>query len=400
MTDWEDAGHFKRDGKDPRYENAVDHWLRWESDLELLKNLGVNAYRFSMEWARIQPQQDFFDTKAIDQYERMVDRLLELGITPMLTLHHFTHPAWFHQISPWHTEKSIDAFSTFADKIASVFADRIRLYATFNEPIVWLLAAYGDACFPPGYKDLNLLMTALNNMLLAHRHVYDIIKKYNPDAEIGLVNNFIVFRPERLWHLLDHGVYALIHSFYNMMLINAFKDNRLRVHLPFLLHYDSKIDLSNKIDFWGINYYYRLHVRFRLNRLNPFQLRFLNRSGEGMSDLNWEIYARGLGEVLDWLKVTNKPVYITENGIADRSDNQRQQFIKSHLNIIDLYLKKKYPLKGYFYWSLMDNYEWLEGQQACFGLYEVDYTKGRERTLRPSGSYFQKYIHSKSNKFI
>jgi beta-glucosidase len=398
MTDWEQAGKFKRNGMDPVYDNAVDHWLRWEEDFDLLKKLNVNAYRFSMDWGRIQPQPDSFDEQALAQYGRMVDRLLELQITPMLTLHHFTHPQWFHEKSPWHQPAAIEAFVGFAEKIAARFAAQIPLFITFNEPIVWLLAAYGDGCFPPGIKDLNLLMTALKHILQAHRRAYDIIKKYNPQAEVGIANNFIVFRPERTWNLLDRGVYALIHNFYNQMILSAFRQNRLRIRLPFLIRYDTPLDLDNRIDFWGVNYYYRLHVRFRLRRQNPFQLSNRSHSGEGLSDLDWEIYARGLGEVLDWLKSSGKPVYITENGIADHRDKYRQDFIKSHLVIVRKYLKRNYPLKGYFYWSLMDNYEWLEGNRACFGLYEVDYNNGKERKLRPSGEFYSAYISSKENR--
>ncbi|MCI0617289.1 family 1 glycosylhydrolase [bacterium] len=392
MTEWERLGKFSQNGKDPHYKNAVDHWQRWEDDFALLKQLNLNAYRFSMDWGRIQPQKNRFDEEALAQYDRMLDRLLELNIIPMLTLHHFTHPVWFHHQTPWHAADSIEAFSTLVKKLAEKFADRINLFVSFNEPLVWALAAYGDAKFPPGEKNLERLMMAIHHILLAHRAAYDILKTHNPNAQIGMANNFIIFRPERAWHLLDQGLFWLIHSFYNMMLLKAFETNRLRFRFPFLIHYDAPIPLDNKIDFWGVNYYYRLHVRFQMSQEFPIRLSHLHRSGEGSSDLDWEIYSAGLQEIFRWLKRCGKPLYITENGIADQSDRKRLVFLRTHLKAVERALREHYPLKGYFHWSLLDNYEWLEGEMARFGLYEVDYQNGKQRKLRPSGKFYAEYI--------
>lgn len=396
MTRWESQGRFRQNGKTPAYRNAANHWKMWREDFQLLQALNINAYRFSMDWGRIEPAPNCFDETALAQYDEMVDELLELNIIPMLTLHHFTHPIWFHQNTPWHTPDAVEAFAKFAGKLIERFSGRIRLYVTFNEPMVWALAAYGDGKFPPGQKNMPRMMKALANILKAHQITYGLIKSRSPESLVGIAKNFVIFNPQRRYNPLDIGLTRRIHTFYNSMLPDSFKSNQLRFHLPGLLKFNERIELNNQIDFWGLNYYYRLHVRFRMKPQLPFELNSIHRSGEGMSDLDWEVYSPGLEEILGWLKSTNKPVIITENGIADSQDKSRTQFLKSHLAIVEKARQSGYPLLGYFHWSFMDNYEWLEGHSARFGLHEVDYANGYHRRLRDSGRFYADHIANHS----
>ncbi|MBN2227729.1 MAG: family 1 glycosylhydrolase [candidate division Zixibacteria bacterium] len=397
MTDWERRGKFRADGKDPRVGDAADHWRRWEEDFRLLRDLGVNSYRFSVEWARIEPEPGIYNQSALDQYGRMIDRLLEYGITPMVTLHHFTHPCWFQERSPWHHTRAIECYLRFVNKLSRCLLDRVPLVITLNEPLVWTLAAYGAGKFPPGEKNLRHLMTAFTNMLRAHREAYDLIKHNHPDTQVGIAHNFIAFKRAPSGIEMDRKVKRLIHHFYNSMILEAFRDNRVKVSFPLMLSYDAPIALDDKIDFWGVNYYYRLHVRFRLSIRQPFELLSLVRSsGEGKSDLGWEIYSRGLKKVCRWLASTGKPIYITENGIAAQDDSLRLRFIASHLEMLDEILREGHPVKGYYHWSLLDNYEWLEGTKARFGLYHVDFDNGYGRTLKPSGGFYRDHIKKHS----
>jgi beta-glucosidase len=392
MTRWEREGKFRLDGKNPLYKNGVDHWNRWEEDFRLLKDLHVNAYRFSIEWARIEPESGKISVTALDRYDRMIDRLLDYDITPMLTLHHFSHPVWFHKLSPWHKKESVDTFARFAELVASRVKDRVGLFIIFNEPLVWLLAGYGDGKFPPGEKNIRKMMTALFNMLTAHRQAYDIIKSNDSSAEIGMAQNFIIFDAARKSSFLDKKLQDLVHYFYNLMIPEAFGSNCLRCHFPLLLHCNRDIPLDNKIDFWGINYYFRMHLRFKLNPFRPFQMLFDQRSSEGRSDLGWETYSTGIYRVMDWLRFTGKPFYITENGIATDDDERRLAFLRFHLGVVDWALKENFPLKGYFHWSFLDNYEWLEGYSARFGLLDVDHEKDMMRTIRRSGAEYAAHI--------
>ncbi|MBD3401896.1 family 1 glycosylhydrolase [candidate division GN15 bacterium] len=392
MTDWERQGRFRTEQYDPVAGDTADHWRRWEDDFELLKQLGVNSYRFSVEWARIEPTPGQFNQRALDQYSRMIDRLLEKGITPMLTLHHFTHPTWFHERSPWHRSDAPESFMPFVQVVTEKLLDRVPLVVTINEPLVWLLAAYGEGKFPPGYKDLQLMMVALQRMLEAHRLAYDHIKSRRADTQVGIAHNFIVFKRARLNHLFDRHLKPLIHRFYNIMIPEAFQTNRLLYQFPLVLAYDEEIELDNRIDFWGINYYYRMHVRFRFNLERPFDVMFIPRSGEGQSDLGWEIYPKGLRKICKWLEFTGKPLYITENGIAAGDDQLRAEFLKKHLDSLRKAIDDGYPVRGYYHWSFLDNYEWLEGTRAKFGLYHVDFENDYRRSLKPSGALYREYI--------
>ncbi len=392
FTDWENAGRFDTSDHTPRVGRAADHWNRWQDDFDLISDLGLNAYRFSLAWSRIEPEPGLYDQEAIDRYSRMIDNLLERGITPMLTLHHFTHPRWFHERSPWHEGRSIESFVRYVERIAPELLDRVPLVVTLNEPLVWALGGYGEARFPPGERDLDLMMLSLHHMLGAHREAYDIIKHHNPAGQVGIAHNFIVFKRAPHGLAIDRNIKRLIHHFYNRMIIEAFESDRLRVWFPLVLTYDEPIQLDNAIDFWGINYYSRLHVRFKLNFERPFDLSYIARSsGEGINDLGWEIYPRGLHKVVRWVGETGKPMYITENGIAVADDSRRLAFLESHLQALEEIVRDGYDIRGYFHWSLLDNYEWLEGTRARFGLVHVDY-KNYARTVKPSGQFYRDFI--------
>ncbi len=371
---------------------AADHWNRWDADFDLLPQLGVNSYRFSIEWARLEPEPGRFNDAAFAAYRRMIDSLLARGITPMVTLHHFTHPAWFHKLSPWHEASSIDRFQAFVEEVDRRLLKQIPYVITFNEPLVWLLAGYGDAKFPPFKRNLKLLMECLRNMLLAHRRAYDYLKARHPEMQIGIAHNMIVFQRARPDNILDGELKRRLHRFYNLMIPRALVENRLKYSFPFLLNYDQTVPLDNRIDFWGVNYYYRLHVRFRFRPFRPFDMYFVPRSKYGLSGLGWEIYPRGLYKACRWLRFTGKPLIITENGIATNDDALRVRFLDRHLMFLKRLRDEGALIQGYYHWSLLDNFEWLIGTDARFGLVHVDYSNGLERALKPSGKHFANLI--------
>jgi beta-glucosidase len=397
MTEWESQGRFRSNGNNPIVGNAIDHWHRWENDFMLLKELGVNSYRFSVEWARLEPEPGRFDHKAIDQYRRMIGRLIEYGIVPMVTLHHFSNPAWLHIRCPWHRPEAATAYVNFAKIVSRELLENVPLVISFNEPMVWLLAAYGDAKFPPGFSDLRILSGALYSMLCAHRQAYDLIKADHPNISIGLAHNLIVFKEGRTGHFIDTKITQMIHEYYNMLIPRSFVENRLKFCFPLVFNIDMPIELENKIDFWGINYYYRMHVRFNPSLKLPFRLYFNPPAEHKKSDLGWEIYAKGLRRVCGWMNEFGKPLYITENGIAAEDDTRRVAYLTKHLNILKE-LKKEFPkISGYYHWSLMDNYEWLIGYKARFGLCHVDFDNDLKRTIKPSGHFYRDFILSHSD---
>jgi beta-glucosidase len=398
MTEWEKSGKFKQDGKNPLYKNGCNHWEIWEKDFELLSQLKVNSYRFSLEWSRIQPTFDTFNDEALQKYRKMIEKLTVHDITPFLTLNHFSHPNWFHKECPWHEKKSVEVYLNFVRKVLEISSDLVNWYVTFNEPLVWVLAAYGDAKFPPGERNFKKMMHALTNILHAHREAYQLIKETNKKAQIGIAKNFIIFKPTRKWNQLDVSLSKFVNEFYNTMIPTAFSTNRLKIYFPLLLNFDKKIQLKDMIDFWGINYYYRLYVNFRFNFKLPFEFKFKEKAKEGHSDLGWENHSKGLYKIAKSLRSTNKPLVVTENGIATTDDKKRIDYLKSHFAALKKIQKKGLPIKGYFYWSFLDNYEWLEGKTARFGLIGVDYDNNNKRMIKPSGYFFSRYfIKNKSN---
>ncbi len=400
MTDWEEQGNFRRNGENPLYGKAANHWENWKADFDLLKILNLNAYRFSVEWARLQPQPGSWDNHALDTYERMLDRLLELDITPMLTLHHFTHPTWFHAKSPWHSDASVAMFIEFVAGVVERLGDRVNLFVTFNEPLVWLLAAYGDAKFPPGFRDLQMLMDSLRNMLIAHKQAYSLIHQKNPQAQVGIAKNMIAFEPLQPANPFEKKVTQWADRIYNDMIPEAFQTNQLVFRFPFLFDYNREVPLDNCVDFWGVNYYYRLFLYLKLSTKQPVGMKFQELAGQGTSDLGWENYAQGLLHSLDRMAKSGKDLYITENGIADADDQHRDSFIRNHLQVVENARETGLPLKGYFHWSLIDNYEWLEGDAAKFGLVEVRKEDGYRRVIRESAWQFAQLIAESVNKEI
>lgn len=393
FTEWERLGKFKKNGSNPLYENGSNHWTNWKEDFDLLKKLNLNSYRFSIEWARIEPERGNYSEVALKQYTEMIEYLIQLDIEPFLTLHHFTHPKWFHELTPWHKNESITAFTNFAKVIIGLLSDKINFWISFNEPVVWALAAYGDAKFPPGKKDLNLMMQAVHNMMEAHVCIYDYLKKRNIKSKMGIAKHFIIFKQGRQWFFLDRKVTNQIDQFFNKMLLKAFQQNRLAHWFPTVLRYNKEIKLDNKIDFWGINYYYKIYSQFKFSLKNPIFLF----PKEPATDMGWEIYPKGLKKIVKQVGKTGKDIFITENGIATNNEDLRKSFIKRHLKVL-MKLGKKYRVKGYFYWSLIDNYEWLNGKSKRFGLIHVDYKNSFTRTLKPSAEYYLKLINKYSKQ--
>ena len=378
------------------------HYNRYKEDLFLLKSLGLNAYRFSVEWSRVEPREGQWDEGAIDHYAKVVELLHEYNIEPMVTLHHFTHPLWFTRRYAWHAPSSAEKFLRFAEKIITRLKD-VRYWITFNEPYVLLLGGYIEGCMPPGLKDIRLAVKALENMLVCHGGAYDVIHGFKPGAMVSVAHNMAAIAPWNWWNPADRVLARIGTYFYDHSLMEAFADGRLKFRLPGMGPVDIEVPIRGKLDFMGVNYYTRLHLRF-----NPFkrmfaELRHRDLDGHGLTDLGWEIHPGGLERVLKYASRLRGedgrqvPIIITENGIATHDEEKRMNFIKMHVGILEKCLGQGIDIRGYFYWSLIDNYEWLQGLDARFGLYRVDFDGGSLRRIpTPSAAYYSHLIKSKS----
>jgi beta-glucosidase len=382
-TLWERAGRTRTPcGR------AVDHWGRWEQDFDLLESAGLNAYRLSIEWARVEPEQGRFDDAALARYRVMLDSLKRRGIRVMATLHHFTHPIWFHQRTPWTSSASVEAFVRFTRRVAGELHGLVSWWCTLNEPMVLLLGGFVDAQMPPGLKDFGAFGDAAANMMRAHAAACAALRELDPGVPVGIAHNALALAPLRAWNPVDRVIHRRAYQLYNHAVPTALTEGVLELDMPLLLKRREVIDgARGSLDFLGMNYYSRVHVGLKA-RPPWIQARYRDVSGRGLSDLGWEWFPEGFTALLEDLKRYRLPIYITENGIADERGDRRSWYVYDHLRVLCEAMRQGVDVRGYFYWSLMDNFEWLEGLGPRFGLFKVDF-ETLQRTATPTVAWLR-----------
>ncbi len=359
---------WEREGKAPPVGEACNGWEKMEEDIDLLLKIGANAYRFSLEWSRIEVEDGVFNLKNLLRYRRFVDALQRAGITPILTLHHFTNPVWFYESGGWLRKDAPEIFGRYADLVSRYFSD-VKLWITVNEPNVYAYRGYVAGDWPPGERSIFKAMKVVRNMLRAHSQAYAAIKANVRRAKVGIAHHLRVFTPV--------GTPGRIPAYLREYLFNF---------LPIYSEISGKIpppaafmeSIHPGGDFIGINYYTRDRVRFSL--LQPFGVEEFP-EGVWRNSLGWEVFPEGLYMLLKKYNF-NRPVIITENGIATESHEERVRFIREHLKQVKRAIDEGVEVAGYLYWSLMDNYEWLEGYKAKFGIFTRDRRSKGKLNLR------------------
>jgi len=343
---------------------ACDHYTLFREDFDLAKSLGHNAHRLSLEWSRIEPEEGKFSEREINHYITVLKALREQNFQVALTLHHFTLPLWFSQKGGFLNHKSRYYFTRFVETVVKKFSDYVDLWITINEPNVYAGFGYLQGKWPPGEKNFHKFKRALKNLVKSHKKAYAKIHALLPEARVGIAKNFVYFEPAKSF--FDKIACRLADKFWNHLFYKKTKGYH---------------------DFLGVNYYYRDFIRTKLHR--PFYQ--TENESQNISDLGWEIYPEGLYQILLKLKKYNLPIYVTENGIADKQDSLRPQFITQHIEAISRALAQNVPVHGYFHWSLLDNFEWAHGFTPRFGLVDIDY-KTQKRTPRESAYRYKKII--------
>lgn len=336
-----------REGKVPPADRATNHYNLYEQDFDLAKSLGHNAHRFSIEWARVEPEEGKFNEEAIEHYRKVLEALRARGIEPFVTLYHWTLPIWFVEKGSWLNKKVPQVFSKYCEYVVSRLGDLAKFWITINEPEVFISQGYLKGIWPPFKKNIFQYFKVAKNLISSHKASYNVIKKINPELQIGIAKNNIYF--ENL---------PVLRYFWNFYFLNKIKNHQ---------------------DFIGLNYY--------------FHRRFGGNENKEVTDMGWEIYPEGIYHVLKELKKYQKPIYITENGLADSKDEKRAKFIKDHLRWAHRAIQEGVDLRGYLHWSLLDNFEWAHGFGPRFGLIEVDY-QTMERHIRPSAWEYAKICRS------
>ncbi|WP_043428270.1 glycoside hydrolase family 1 protein [Cystobacter fuscus] len=385
-AEWERAGKLKE--PHVRCGRGVDHWNRYEEDYGLAQDVGASAFRMSLEWARIEPERGRIDGAVLEAYRERLLKMKARGLRPVVTLHHFTHPTWFHRDTPWHLPQSVEAFRAYVRACAPILRGLDALVISLNEPMVLLLGGYLQGLMPPGICDGAKTMAALGNMVRAHVVAREELQAALGHVEIGISQNTLAFAPDRAWNPLDRALVRLGAQAYNHSFHEALVSGKLRVNMPGIG--STKQDIpgaKDSCDFIGVNYYTRAHLRF-LPRAPFLSFQFRDKHGRGLTDIGWEVWPEGFGQVLRELKRYGLPVWVTENGIDDRSGERRPAYLREHLEQVLTARAEGVDVRGYLYWSLLDNFEWLEGWGPRFGLYHVDF-ETLERRPTPACQFYR-----------
>ena len=395
---WEAEPSRIRDGA--RAGSACLSWERWEEDLDLIRGLGLNAYRFSIEWSRVEPTRGRYDEDALCRYSAMLDGCRARGIEPVLTLHHFTNPAWFAAAGGWEQGKNLDAFRRLARLAAERFGDRVDLWVPLNEHEVYGFYAYDSGIFPPGVRDRARALVVIANMIEAHGIAAQEIREFDRvDADgdgkpalIGSAKHWTLLEPRRAWSPLDRLASHWQHLVFNVAVVRALAGGPIDFRLPGIPAVQRKVDaLQGSSDFIGVNYY----TRWQVSAIGGAPL--TARPGVPVSDLGWEIHPDGLETVLREVARFGVPLLVTENGIADGADRWRPDFLRASLEALDRARRGGADVRGYFHWSLFDNFEWADGYAGRFGLYRTDFEDPRSpRIERPSARVFASEVARRS----
>ena len=389
-NDW---SAWERQGKlnDPRARmgRGAGHWERFAEDVGLITGLGATAYRLSIEWARVEPRRGQWDEAAWQGYRDRLELLRKAGVRPVVTLHHFTHPPWFHAETPWHFPASLVARTRYVRRCAELLQGLDAAVTTINEPNVFLLGGYLAAKMPPGLSDGKLAFAAMTNLVRAHVLAREALldRARGSPVTVGIAENVLVFAPRRVWNPLDQALVRLAESNYNHAFLEALATGKLRLQMPGMTAGSADIDgAADSTEYTGVNYYTRAHLGF-VSRAPFVAFEFLDRKGKGLTDLGWEDYPQGFGALLRQMRRYQRPVWVTENGLDDRTGLRRPRFIHEHLRELLLARLEGVDVTTYLHWSLLDNFEWLEAWGPRFGLYRVDF-ETQERKPKSSALWY------------
>jgi len=337
---------------------ACDHYNKYKEDFDLLEELNQDIYRLSLEWSRIEPEPGKFNQEEIEHYRKVLEDLKSRDITTMVSLHHITSPLWLAEEGNWTNSKVPFYFSRFAQRVFQELDDLVDYWITINEPLVYASLGYLTGEWVPQKKSVLSMLKVIRNELTAHKKIYDNFHKENSEVKVGIAKHNSYTEPYPSWlKLLNKISVAVKKYFWNRWFLNR---------------------IDNHMDFIGLNYYFHEKVKF------PFRV---DNENEKTTDMGWEIYPEGIYHVLKELKKYDKPVFITENGLADAEDQHRKEFIKNHLRWVHKAIEEGVDVRGYLHWSLMDNFEWADGYDPRFGLVEIDYDS-LERKVRDSARYY------------
>ena len=376
--DWYRRGYIK-DNSDPSV--ATEHYVRWREDLDLMADMGLQCYRFGLEWSRIEPEEGVFSQEALDHYREEITAMKERGIRPLLTLHHFSNPLWLEEKGAFLSADNITYYLRYVHKVVEALGDLVSEYIAINEPNVYAFNSYFDGSWPPGKRSFLAMSRVMTNLAAAHIEAYGLIRKTRlqmgyTDTKVSFANHMRVFAPRdgknpihRFWAERAEQLFQGSLTAAMCRGVRAFPIGKHPAIVP-----------GEFCDFHAVNYYTRSTVSGPADGVAD---------GCPVNDLGWEIYPQGIVEVSRKLyRLLPRPIWITENGTCDNTDRFRARYIAEHLAAL---CNSDLPVERYYHWCFCDNFEWVEGVSARFGLVHVNYDT-QERTVKDSGDFYRQVI--------
>lgn len=362
LPNWEEVKSNAEDPHNYVSGRGVDHYKLYEKDFDIVNKLNMNAFRFGIEWSRIEPEEGVWDEKEIKHYKKYISELRKRNIEPFLNIWHWTYPVWFSEKGGFKKKSNISYFERFVRKVSEEFCEEITYLITLNEPNVYSSFSYATGEWPPQEKSWRTTTIVYINLVIAHRRSYKILKSVKPSLQIGVAAQLANIQAKRPHSFIDSVSTKWMRYFWNWWFLYRIK---------------------NQQDFIGFNYYFTDYYTGLAKRENP---------KVPLNDLGWYMEPEGLYPLLIrlWSRY-QKPIFITENGLADESDKFRRWWIEETIVAMERAISEGVDIKGYFHWSLLDNFEWKYGWWPKFGLVEVD-RKTMSRKIRPSAKWFAEKI--------
>lgn len=409
---WEAQGNIETGERSGR---AADHWNRYEEDLRLAAEMGLNSYRFSIEWSRLEPERGKWDLNAVGRYAEIIATCERLGLVPMVTLLHFTLPQWLTEMGGFAHPESPALFRGYVKQVLRVLGPRVPLWCTLNEPMTWVIGQYLGGFMPPA--EFHPTKVALCNRNLLHAHVlaHDLLHRESGRREgpwkempigVGIAHNMVDFLPAHSWNPMERYLTRIFRRFYNRSWLDAIAGRSQHFGVRGFIPYAAPLHEARSrrtADFIGINYYTKCYIHWGALRTQQKEGVYYGKSGlltmgvtfskpgDVTSELGWAVHPHGLGRMIRFVKRYKLPIYITENGIADAKDSLRADYLKAHLKEVVKENKNGADVRGYYHWSLIDNFEWIKGFWPRFGLIEIDY-ETMERRVRKSARVYGEMI--------
>jgi beta-glucosidase len=362
LANWPDIKAQAQDPHNYVSGEGIDHYHRYKEDFDIVEKLHMNAFRFGIEWARLEPEEGQWDQEAVEHYRQYVKELRTRGIEPFLNIWHWTVPVWFQEKGAFTKRANVKYFERFVQKISDEYGADLSYIITLNEPNVYASLGFVTATRPPQEKNYWQGAVAYWHLRLAHKRAYAILKTAHPHLQVGIAAQLGNIQAKRPHNFMDVITTRVMRYAWNWWFLRRTR---------------------NQQDFVGINYYFTdYYQNFRPQ--NP---------KAPVNDLGWYMEPEGIYPLMlrTWAHY-KKPIFITENGVADANDQYRRWWIEETVIAMERALSEGVDLRGYFHWSLLDNFEWEAGWWPKFGLVEVDRKNGMKRTLRPSAKWFADLI--------